>query len=108
MDVQGIAERLYEYVVTYGLNIIAAVFIFIVGKWLARLISRLIEKGMIKAHLDLTLVSFIKNLLYVGLLTFVAIAALSKLGVETTSFVAVIGAAGSIGSGVAKFISERY
>ena len=94
MDIQDIAGKLYEYVVTYGLNIFAAIVIFIVGKWLARLISRLIEKGMIKAHLDLTLVSFVRNLLYVGLLTFVAIAALSKLGVETTSFVAVIGAAG--------------
>ena len=49
---------------------------------------------MTKSKVDVTLVGFIKNLSYVGLMTFVVIAALGKLGIQTTSFVAIIGAAG--------------
>ncbi len=93
-QLQELLEKSYEYIAVYGLNIVAAIIIFLIGKWIARFISRLVEKGMVKAKLDVTLASFVRNLLYMGLLTFVVIAALSKLGVETTSFVAVIGAAG--------------
>lgn len=91
---EEVIGKLYEYFVTYGLSFIAAVLIFIVGKWLARLISRLIENVMTKARVEKTLSSFVKNIAYFGLMVFVIIAALNKLGVQTTSFIAIIGAAG--------------
>ena len=49
---------------------------------------------MIRSKVDATLVSFVGNLIYVSLLTFVILAALAQLGIQTTSFIAVIGAAG--------------
>jgi len=78
----------------YGLKIVGSVLIFVVGRWVARLITRLASKAMTRAKMDETLVRFIDSLCYLGLLTFVVIAALSNLGVQTASFVAIVGAAG--------------
>lgn len=89
-----ILTKIYEYLAEYGLNVLAALLIFIVGRWLAKIISRLIEKGLIKSHADKTLAKFAGNLSRIVLLIFVVIAALSRLGVETTQFAVAIGAAG--------------
>ena len=53
-----------------------------------------VERAMIKGKAEDSLIGFTKNLTYAALLTFVILAALSQLGIQTTSFVAVIGAAG--------------
>ena len=91
---QEMLDKLYGYLVTYGLSFIAAILIFIIGKWVAKIVSKLIEKLMLKTNVDKTLAAFAKHIAYVAILVFVIIAALNKLGVQTTSFVAVIGAAG--------------
>ena len=91
---EEILDKLYGYVAQYGLSLIAAVLIFIIGKWLAGVISRLMEKIMLKAKVEATLATFVKNITNAGILVFVVIAAIGKLGVETTSFIAVMGAAG--------------
>lgn len=82
------------YIIQYGLKISAALIIFVIGKWLAGLVSRIVEKAMLQTKTNKTLITFGKNVCYFGILIFVFIAALQKLGVETTSFVALIGAAG--------------
>lgn len=87
-------SKLYEFAIMYGIRLLAAIVIFVVGKWIARIVSRFIEKIMIKAKVDLTLTGFVRNIIYVGLMAFVIIAALNKLGIQTTSIVAIIGAAG--------------
>jgi len=79
---------------TYGLKIVGSILIFLVGRWVAGLISRLASKAMMRAKMDATLVRFVESLCYLGLLAFVVIAALSNLGVQTASFVAIVGAAG--------------
>lgn len=91
---QETLDRLYGYVIQYGLSLLAAVLIFIIGKWAARMASNLLEKLMEKAKVETTLASFTKNIVYYAILVFVIIAALGKLGVQTNSFVAIIGAAG--------------
>ncbi len=91
---QEIYGKVHVYIMTYGLNAIAAVLIFFVGKWLAGHAANLLEILMHKAKVDRILSSFAKNMTYMMLLAFVAIAALSKLGVQTTSLVALVGAAG--------------
>jgi small conductance mechanosensitive channel len=91
---QETMNKIVGYLIQYGLNILAAIVIFIIGKWLARVISKLIEQAMVKAKVNKTLAAFGKNIVYFGILTFVALAALNKLGVETNSFLAIIGAAG--------------
>jgi small conductance mechanosensitive channel len=78
----------------YGLRVIAAIVIFIVGRWVAMGVANLIKRIMIKGKLDETLVSFVKHLSYIAMLAFVVIAALNQLGIQTASFIAVLGAAG--------------
>lgn len=94
MDLNGILPKLQEFATFYGLKIIAAILIFIIGRWLAKMIKNLIVKVMKKGEVDATLTSFVGHLTYVALLTLVVIAALNQIGVQTTSFVAIIGAAG--------------
>ncbi|MBN2373722.1 mechanosensitive ion channel [bacterium] len=91
---QEILNKLYSYIAQYGLSFLAAIFIFVIGKWLARILSNVLEKFMVKANVEKTLASFTKNITYAALLVFVVVAALNKLGIQTTSFIAVIGAAG--------------
>jgi small conductance mechanosensitive channel len=78
----------------YLLKIIGAVVVFIIGKWLARFLTNLVKKSLTKTNSDETLIKFIGDLVYFGLLVLVIISALGVLGVNTTSFVAIIGAAG--------------
>ncbi|MBI4846068.1 MAG: mechanosensitive ion channel [Candidatus Omnitrophica bacterium] len=94
MNIEQITAKLYEYAITYGLNVLAAFLIFVIGKWLARIGSEFLAGAMERAKVDVTLANFIKNIAYVGMLAFVIVSALNKLGVETTSFIALIGAAG--------------
>lgn len=86
--------QLYELGADLGLKLIAALAIFVIGRWVARWLSRLLEKGMEKAGTDHTLIVFLRNIVYVGLMVFVILAAVGQLGVQTTSFLAVLGAAG--------------
>ncbi len=91
---QETIEKIYGYLIQYGMNVIAALVIFIIGKWVARMASNLLEVALIKSKVDKTLAVFSKNIGYSVILVFVSIAALNKLGVETNSFLAIIGAAG--------------
>jgi len=91
---QETIDKLNGYLIQYGMNVVGALVIFLLGKWFARIISHLIEKILLKSKVDQTLAAFAKNISYFTILTFVCIAALNKLGVETNSFLAIIGAAG--------------
>jgi small conductance mechanosensitive channel len=78
----------------YGIRIITAAIIFLIGWRLAKLIAAGVGKVLRKSRIDETLVGFLRTLVYFGLLVFVVIAVLDRLGVQTTSLVAVLGAAG--------------
>ena len=91
---EDVLVKIYECLATYGLSVLGAIVIFTVGHWLAKLISKLVGKGMTKAKVDVILAKFIQNFCYTALLVFVVIAALAKLGIQTTSFIAVVGASG--------------
>jgi small conductance mechanosensitive channel len=94
MDLSNIIPKLQEWAAFYSLKIVAAVAIFIVGRWIAKLLRNLVERIMTKGKVDETLVKFVGNITYVVLIVIVVIAALNQLGVQTTSFIAIIGAAG--------------
>lgn len=93
-QVEKYTELAIQYGTEYGIKIAGSLLIFLIGKWVAGKIVTLIKKGMEKASVDPTLISFAANATYVALVVVVVIAAISNLGVETTSFVAVFGAAG--------------
>jgi len=86
-------QKIYDYAVPYAMSVIAAVVIFIIGRLVAKFVANLVETSMLKAKIDKTLASFGRHLAFYGVMTFVFIAALNKLGVETSSFIAVVGAA---------------
>ena len=92
MDIN--VDALWSWVSAYSLNIIGALLIFIAGKWLARRISNLLAKLLEKNNFDLALVSFLTHLTYYALVVLVVVAAAGRLGINTTSFLTVIGAAG--------------
>lgn len=87
-------ERVSDWAVSYAPMLVGATITLVVGVWLAKVARRWARALLVRAHLDDTLARFLSSLGYFALLTLVAIAALGKLGVETTSFIAVIGAAG--------------
>ncbi len=75
-------------------NLVVALIIFYVGRWVVRLVVRSIGTIMQKSNIDKTLDTFICNLVRVVLILFVVIAAVNQLGIQTTSLIAVLGAAG--------------
>lgn len=82
------------FIVTYGVKIIVALLIFIVGKWLAKKITLFLEKRMANSGVDTTISKFVKNILYYVFMVVIIVAVLGQLGIQTASFVAIIGAAG--------------
>ena len=94
MDASSLMAKVYELLTVYGIKVVAAVVIFIVGRWVAKAIANFIKKMMTKSNTDETLVKFVGSLCYIALLAFVIIAALNQLGIQTTSFIAILGAAG--------------
>lgn len=87
-------DAVWLWVSAYSLNIIGAILIFIVGKWLSRRIANLLSKLLQKNNIDQTLVNFLSNLTYYSLIVLVVVAAAGRLGINTTSFLTIIGAAG--------------
>lgn len=93
-DVNKYAEMAQSLALDYGPKVVAAILIFLIGKWLSGILARVVGRAMTRARTDAMLVKFVENLVYAGLLAFVVLAVLAQLGIQTTSFIAVIGAAG--------------
>ncbi len=83
-----------DLILTWGLKIVAALAILVIGNWLAKKIAAIFVKMMERNEIDVTLTKFLKNIIYYALLTAVVIAAAGQLGINTTSFLTVVGAAG--------------
>jgi len=93
-EITSYFEYIKNYVLEYSPKLITALLIFFVGFWLASIITKLVKKIMRKREVEPTLVLFVGNLIFWALRIFVLVAVISKLGIETTSFVAILGAAG--------------
>lgn len=87
-------NQLVFYVTTYGLKIVGAVVILILGRIAAGVGRRIVRKMLEKSKADISIISFFGSLTYFLILTFTILAALAKFGIQTASFVAVLGAAG--------------
>jgi small conductance mechanosensitive channel len=91
---ENFVTYLKEMSAVYGLNILYAFLIFIIGRKIARLLANVAVKAMKKASAGETLVKFLSGLIYYILIAAVVIAALNRLGIQTTSIVAVLATAG--------------
>jgi small conductance mechanosensitive channel len=91
-------QAMRELVLTRGIalatNIVAALAVLVIGRWVARLAARLLSRALERSKTDPALVKFLYNLFYALLLIFIVVMALERLGVNTTSFAAVLAAAG--------------
>lgn len=85
------AERL---VAAWGLKVLAAIVIVVLGRWIAKASRTGLRRVLERANTDPSLVGFLSSGAYVGLMVVVVLAALNQLGVQTTSFIAIIGAVG--------------
>ncbi|HHE5699978.1 TPA: small-conductance mechanosensitive channel MscS [Citrobacter amalonaticus] len=86
--------RNQELLLSYAVNIVAAVAIVIVGMIVARLVSNTVNRLMVARHIDATVADFLSALVRYGIVAFTLIAALGRVGVQTASVIAVLGAAG--------------
>jgi len=84
----------HDLIFSYITNVVIAMLIIIVGLYLARLLSGLLGKMMIKKGIDNTIVDFISTIVRYALIIIALIAGVSHLGIQTASFIAVLGAAG--------------
>lgn len=94
MNIEKISETLIYWATTYSIKLIAAILIFIIGKWIAGKLTKLITRLLEKNNVDITLTKFLESIIYYTLLIVVIIAAAGQLGINTTSFLTIVGAAG--------------
>jgi small conductance mechanosensitive channel len=90
----NIHELISGYIIPWSINIIFALAIFVVGRWVAKAVVKILSRLLKKADMDDMLIQFITSIANTVLLLFIIIAALDRLGVDTTSLIALLGAAG--------------
>ena len=81
-------------VLGWGLRLLAALLIYVIGRWVAKALTRWVGRAIIKADVDATLARFLSSIIYMVLIVFVVLTALSAIGINTTNFLAILGAAG--------------
>jgi len=91
---ENFADTLNLWISTYAVKAVVALVVFIIGKWLARWTANLVKKSMEKGGADTTISTFLSKLIYYCLFVVVLITAAGQLGIKTTSFLAILGAAG--------------
>ena len=88
------SDLISQYLVPWGIKIVAAILIYIIGRWVAKLIVKSVVKLMEKSNVDESLRQFVGNIIGAVLTVFIVIAAIEQLGVDTTSIMAIFAAAG--------------
>ena len=90
-----IPHNIVEIISGYAFSLLMALLIFIIGKWIVNKVVGIFGKVLRKVKgMDETLIKFLENIVYYALMIVVLLTSLGKLGVETTSFLAILGAAG--------------
>ena len=93
-EVSQLWTQVQDVIAAWGLKVIAALAILIIGRWIAMMVRRGVRRMMEKSGADPIIIGFVTSITYIALLAFVVIAALGQLGIQTTSFIAILGAAG--------------
>ncbi len=88
-------QSITDMIGLYALNIAITIIIFVIGKWLAKKLTSIVTTLLRKKEsIDETLIKFVKNIVYYALMIMVILTAVKQLGVDTTSFFVILGAAG--------------
>ncbi|HDZ90865.1 MAG: mechanosensitive ion channel [Deltaproteobacteria bacterium] len=91
---QGAGDQVVMFITTYGIKVVGAIIILVIGRLAAGTGRGILKRTLEKRDVDPSVVSFVSSLTYVLILAFTVVAALAKFGIQTASFVAVLGAAG--------------
>lgn len=97
MDPQASSQILdsgMELLMYYGPKVLAAIAIFFIGKIVANWVKRIVTKVMTKGNVDPLIIGFTSSIAYMAMMVFVVVATLGQIGIQTTSFIAILGAAG--------------
>ncbi|UCC14789.1 MAG: mechanosensitive ion channel [Gammaproteobacteria bacterium] len=94
MNIEELLPKIQEYGITWTIVIVKAIAIFFIGRIVARVVVKVIDKLMKRSDMDEMLRKFLRNIAFAILMIFVVIATISSLGIQTASLVAVLGAAG--------------
>lgn len=87
-------KEINQWIINAGSNLLTAILILVVGFWFAGILSKLVKKAMQKSNVDPGLISFIGSFISLGSKIMVVITAITQVGIQMTSFITVIGAAG--------------
>ena len=90
----NVSDQLLIFITTYGIQIIGAILILVLGRIAAGIGRKIVKRLLEKAKTEPAIVSFVGSLTYILILIFAVLATLAKFGIQTASFVAIIGAAG--------------
>jgi small conductance mechanosensitive channel len=93
-DYEELMEASPDLIIVYGTKIVLALLVYLIGKWVGKMLTNLLERGLNSRGIDPTVSQFTKNIVYYTIVAVVIVAALGQLGIQTASFVAIIGAAG--------------
>ncbi len=94
MEMDKIMETVNFYLTAYAFKLLAAILVFLIGKWIARRLADLFVKLLQRNKIEPTIIKFFENVIYYVLIVLVLVAAAAQLGINTTSFLTIIGAAG--------------
>ncbi len=93
-DVSRLWEQSQGVVIEWGMHLLAALAVFVIGRWVAKGVRAGVRRMLTRSGADPIVVGFVGSITYIALLAFVIVAALGQLGIQTTSFIAILGAAG--------------
>ncbi|MDX5422552.1 MAG: mechanosensitive ion channel [Hymenobacteraceae bacterium] len=94
LDIDSIREMVVNFAVLYGMKLLVAIVILVIGTWVIRRLNRLIQNLMLSKGVDESLRPFLSSILKVTLWILLIVLVIAQLGVEMTSFIAVLGSAG--------------
>jgi len=94
MNLEEIIAQLNDLIVPWGMKVLGAVAILLIGRIGAGIASRVVRRALGRANVDETLAAFFCRFAYIAVIVMAVVASLAKFGIQTTSFIAILGAAG--------------
>lgn len=93
-DIEKYRSLVVDFVVLYGMKLIVAIFILALGAWVVKSLNRFISNLMVRRNVDASLRPFLSSIIGVALWVLLIVVVISQIGIEMTSFIAVLGSAG--------------
>lgn len=91
---QNLIDKAYELILTYGPKIVLAILVLVIGIWIINRFTRIVRRMMETRNVNISLVGFASSLTNIGLKALLLISVAGMIGIQTTSFIAILGAAG--------------